>query len=469
MVDSASTEKDDRADLGSYGHSQQSGRGGDSFYSGSNGGGASSGAGASGGSANKTTNGTGIQGNKLHAGADVCFTPTMPLMPELRRVSSDDDDHTILQDIITSHQRDLSASASAGNTPRHTRGKGSILSIASASAGRGVRTRGMLENAPIVRTVSSAKTAALKVDAFPVATGLYHPVTVPRFVPAASVHSPRCSSAMSGISADGTDNEASSASPANVLHLNAHDMSYIDHAVQRCESTNSLGSETAPLSKHFASASLLNQTRHGAFTSLSSLTPSRSLPGPFPALAGLSSGALRHLGVESYTSPPTCRVGEVPLFQHPDAPLPAPRRPSSAASNVSNSSGCSSVHETTSLRRNYFSALEEHLIAESHSGEMAVNQEPPRGSGAVLGSPLLPHSSFSVGPMFTPNANTPFQVVRRVSLGEETEMMSGCTTQGTTTGSSDSMHVSKQGLKQVTFTRGVPGASGKHFLYILQF
>lgn len=428
MVDSASTEKDDRADSGSTSHSQQSRPG--SHYTGPNfnapaGGGGGGGAGS--GSASKAPNGASTAFNKLSTAAvdqsSLCFTPTAPGIGalELRRVSSDDDDHTILQEIITTHQRALSVGDSTTQRPgthsRISRGKGSLSAIASASVGRGVRTRAMLDQAAsVVRKAPFVRFPALSVNTFHEATGLYHPVT-----------DPRCNSVMSAITADGTDNEASSASPANVLYLNAHDVSYIDHAVQRCESTNSLASETAPLSSYFASASLANQQpgENGSFTSLASLTPkmtpSRSLPGPFPGLQGLSSGALRHLGVESFISPP-CKTGEVPMFQHPSAP---PRRSSSAASNVSSSSGSSSVHEATSLRRNYFSALEDHLIAEGHNGDMRVTENHTLGpsAAAALGSPLL---TVSPGSAFTPNANTPFQLVRRVSLGEDTEMMSGC-------------------------------------------
>lgn len=434
MVDSASTEKDDRADSGSTSRSQQSRPG--SHYTGQNfntpaGGGGGGNGGAGTGSASKAPNGASTAFNKLSTAAveqsSLCFTPTAPRMGalELRRVSSDDDDHTILQEIITTHQRALSVGTNTTHS-RISRGKGSLSAIASASVDRGVRTRAMLDQAAsVVRKAPFVKFPALSVNTSPEATGFYHPVTEPRFASAA-VQSPRCNSVMSAITADGTDNEASSASPANVLHLNAHDVSYIDHAVRRCESTNSLASETAPLSSYFASASLANQQpgKSGAFTSLASLTPkmtpSRSLPGPFPGLQGLSSGALRHLGVESFISPPY-KAGEVPVFQHPSAP---PRRSGSAASNVSSSSGSSSVHEATSLRRNYFSALEEHLIAEGHNGDMRVTAKDTPGSSAAaaLGSPLLP---VSPGSAFTPNANTPFQLVRRVSLGEDTEMMSG--------------------------------------------
>lgn len=444
LLDSASTEKDDHADSGSSSRSQQSGRG--SHFSGTQaiGGGGSSGTSASSG----TAKGASTEGNKhsttlLQNNSTLCFTPTMPVSTELRRVSSDDDDHTILQEIISSHQRGLSetqiANSAALQRPgihsRPSRGKGPLSTIINTHAGRGVRTRGMLEQSvPAVR-------AALKIDTIPVATGVYHPTIEPRGTSVKQLaqpvlHSPRCNSVMSAITMDGTDNEASSASPANVMHLNAHDMSYIDRAMQRCESANSLASETAPLSNYFASASLINPAENAGFTSLANMTPkmtpSRALPGPFPGLQGLSSGTLRHLGVESYSSPP-CKVGEVPLFQHPAAP----RRSGSAASNVSNSSGSSSVHETTSLRRNYFSALEEHLIAESHDGALQVTQYPPRAA-AALGSPLP--VSPGAGTTFTPNANTPFQMVRRVSLGEDTA-----------SGSSDSAERSRQSLK-VAFT-----------------
>jgi len=174
-----------------------------------------------------------------------------------------------------------------------------------------------------------------------------------------------------------------------------------------------VASESGLLSRSFASASLAHRADN-AFTSLATITPLRTparagktLPGMFPALEGLSTGALCNLGTGNYSSP-VGSPGEVPLYRRASSP---PRRCGSAQSCASSNSSASSA---TSVRRNSFSALEEHMASEQHAEPMVVSvaalpiHAPPQAlsgaSGALHGSLFHPHSAF--------------QPVRRVSISE---------------------------------------------------
>lgn len=389
---SAGTEKDDHVDSGpSSSHSHHSHPG--SYYSSS-----SATSGSSGASGGGTSGGSAPHGSKSAFLLRCCKTEK-----NLHDQVGSEDDHTILHEILSSHQQGLS------NAAKTAPARAPLAQLAQPTRGRGVlgvRTRAMLGSQPSTASKLVSKfnvgSRAFEGEMSPVLGGPYHSISAPPSVYAqAHLHQLRCNSAMSVL----TDCEAAASPTAPRSRANCAP------AVRSESGAESVSSESGMLSNSFASASLANRA-DTVFTSLAAVTPLRTparagktLPGLFPALEGLPTSTLRSLGVSGYDSP-SGKTGEVPLFPMDSL---SSQRCGSAQSYASSNSSASSA---TSVRRNYFSALEEHMASEHHADPMAVDIVAPvvHASSQPFGSASLGGSGF--------HTHSAFQPVRRVSISE---------------------------------------------------
>lgn len=350
----------------------------------------------------------------------------------------DDDEHTILQEILSKHMQDLGSSGTA--------------KAAGSSVNKRAR-RGQDSSAPCVVAPEATSSAARLEHYFevplkevaPSANHIFGQAEVSCFsaVPELQMLSlsqgqQRSNSVMSMLTADGTDGDTAGtptgATQESDVVLHAPNtpvaVAYTDHLhsptalhyaacsvgrppqVSKSDSFHSL----SPAGSHAGSL-------HTAATVLATRVPSL---GQYPGIKGVPQSALRSMSGSAFSSPAGSR--EIPPYLHSAQSvrlMPATGR-SPATSPT-----------TTELRRSYFSALEGHFTSERATGVMQTSPDTST-SEVPLSTPIqvVPSSPVRVtvpsGCVFTPTGNTAFQTVRRSTSstgGTTVEAQSGPSTE----------------------------------------
>lgn len=354
--------------------------------------------------------------------------------------SPDDDDHTILQEILSTHQMQVLNTANAGKTGKSKRARSDISCTAAASSAEAGPSSGLLDHflgmplqgVPhvanhIFATQHGDRTAQVSAGAAEVPElqmlSLNH-----------QSHQQRSNSVMSMLTTDGTDASDIASSPAattpqgiTTVVAKAAEVPMSTSANMECEQT--------PAALHYPPAPAV-AVRSDSFHSLSmssaaivgspvrataALVPASRLPSGdhrhYPAIQGLPQSVLRSMSGSAFNSPAGSR--EVPPFI-PSGMKSAPQNVTTSVTQSVRRIGVpgrspAASPSATDLRRSYYSALENHFAAESAAGAMEISMtETTTGTCAdpardeAFSSPM--RQPVPCGSAFTPPfANSAFQ------------------------------------------------------------